>query len=48
MATEYLAAPGTKESDLETPALVIDMDVAEAHIARLQSWAPGSRLRPER
>ena len=39
MATEYLAAPGTKESDLETPALVIDMDVAEENISRLQSWA---------
>jgi D-serine deaminase-like pyridoxal phosphate-dependent protein len=44
MAFEYLPLPGTPVGELDTPALVIDMAVAEANIARLQKWADGHRM----
>ena len=44
MTTEYLAAPGTPELELETPALVIDMDVAESNIERLQKWGRDNNM----
>ena len=44
MTTEYLAAPGTPELELETPALVIDMDVAESNIERLQQWGRDNNM----
>ncbi|MDP6667299.1 MAG: DSD1 family PLP-dependent enzyme [Dehalococcoidia bacterium] len=37
--TEYLPLPGTPIDELDTPCIVIDLDVAEANIAKLQAAA---------
>ncbi|MBI4219215.1 MAG: DSD1 family PLP-dependent enzyme [Chloroflexi bacterium] len=44
MAFEYLPLPGTPVEDLDTPALVIDMAVAESNIKKLQSWANKNKM----
>jgi D-serine deaminase-like pyridoxal phosphate-dependent protein len=37
--TEYLPLPGTPLEELDTPCIVIDLDVAESNIAKLQAAA---------
>jgi len=37
--TEYLPMPGTPLDELDTPCIVIDLDVAESNIAKLQAAA---------
>lgn len=48
MSTEYLPAPGSPLSDLDTPALVVDLDAAESNIQTLQAWGDrqGVGIRP--
>ncbi|MEX0763064.1 MAG: DSD1 family PLP-dependent enzyme [Dehalococcoidia bacterium] len=48
MDQEYFPLPGTPVEELDTPAIVVDLDVAEANIERLQSWANenGVSVRP--
>ena len=35
----YLPLPGTPVEELDTPAIVIDLDIAEANIRALQAFA---------
>jgi D-serine deaminase-like pyridoxal phosphate-dependent protein len=44
MPFEYLPLPGTPVEELDTPALVIDMAVAEANINKLQKWADRNKM----
>lgn len=44
MPFEYLPLPGAPVGQLDTPALVIDMDVAEKNISRLQKWANRNKM----
>jgi 3-hydroxy-D-aspartate aldolase len=37
--TDYLPLPGTPVEELDTPCIVIDLDIAEANIAKLQAAA---------
>ncbi len=37
--TDYLPMPGTPIEELDTPCIIIDLDVAEANIAKLQAAA---------
>jgi D-serine deaminase-like pyridoxal phosphate-dependent protein len=37
--TDYLPLPGTPVDELDTPCIVIDLDIAEANIAKLQDAA---------
>jgi D-serine deaminase-like pyridoxal phosphate-dependent protein len=48
MPVEYFPLPGTPVEELDTPALVIDMDIAEANIKTLQANANriGATVRP--
>jgi 3-hydroxy-D-aspartate aldolase len=48
MPVEYFPAPGTPVEELDTPALIVDMDVAEANIRTLQANADriGATVRP--
>lgn len=48
MVSDYLPLPGTPVEELDTPALVIDLDVAESNIATLQGFADehGVGVRP--
>ena len=39
MTLEYFPLPGTPIEKLDTPALIIDLDVAEGNIRKLQTWA---------
>jgi 3-hydroxy-D-aspartate aldolase len=39
VALEYFPLPGTPVDELDTPALIIELDVAEANIRKLQMWA---------
>lgn len=39
MTLEYFPLPGTPVDELDTPALIVDLDVAESNIRKLQSWA---------
>ena len=43
-----LPTPGTKAGDLDTPCLVVDLDLAEKNIRTLQSFGDkkGIRVRP--
>ncbi len=38
MALSYLPLPGTPIDELDTPALIVDLDIAEANIQKLQSF----------
>ena len=44
MPFEYLPLPGTPVEDLDTPALIIDMAVAESNINKLQKWGDSHRM----
>ena len=46
--TEYLPLPGTPIEELDTPCIVVDLDVAEANIKKLQAAANemGVHVRP--
>lgn len=48
MVSDFLPLPGTPVEELDTPALVIDLDVAESNIATLQGFADehGVGVRP--
>ncbi|MSQ08195.1 MAG: DSD1 family PLP-dependent enzyme [Dehalococcoidia bacterium] len=48
MALTYLPLPGTPVHDLDTPALIVDLDIAEANILKMQAFAnkSGVALRP--
>ena len=48
MPVEYLPLPGTPIEELDTPALIIDLDIAEANIRTLQENADrmGTTVRP--
>ena len=48
MSVNFLPTPGTAVQDLDTPALVVDLDVAEANIRKMQAFtdAHGTGLRP--
>ncbi|MDA0991103.1 MAG: DSD1 family PLP-dependent enzyme [Verrucomicrobia bacterium] len=48
MATEKLPSPGTAVEDIDTPAMIVDLDVAEANIRDMQRVvaAGGSAMRP--
>jgi len=48
MPVNYLPAPGTAIEEFETPALVVDLDVAEMNLRKMQSFADkhGMGLRP--
>jgi D-serine deaminase-like pyridoxal phosphate-dependent protein len=37
--TDYLPLPGTPVEELDTPCIIIDLDVAESNIAKLQTAA---------
>ena len=37
--TDYLPLPGTPIEDLDTPCIIVDLDVAESNIAKLQAAA---------
>ena len=37
--TDYLPLPGTPVNELATPCIVVDLDIAEANIAKLQAAA---------
>ena len=37
--TDYLPLPGTPVEELDTPCIIVDLDVAEANIAKLQTAA---------
>ena len=37
--TDYLPLPGTPIEELDTPCIVVDLDLAEANIAKLQNAA---------
>lgn len=44
MTLEYFPTPGTPVAELDTPALVIDLDVAESNIRKLQMWANAHKV----
>ena len=46
--TDYLPLPGTPIEELDTPCIVVDLDLAEANIAKLQDAANdmGVHVRP--
>ncbi|MCI0835490.1 MAG: hypothetical protein J4N66_12040, partial [Chloroflexi bacterium] len=48
MPVNYLPVPGTAVEDFETRALVVDLDVAEMNLRKIQSFANkhGMSLRP--
>ena len=48
MPVEYFPLPGTPVEELDTPALIIDLDIAEANIRTLQENADrmGTTVRP--
>ncbi len=48
MTQDWLPLPGTPVEELDTPAIVIDLDVAEANIAKMQEFASeaGISVRP--
>ena len=48
MTNEWLPLPGTPVDELDTPAIVIDLDVAEENIRRMQAFANenGISVRP--
>lgn len=48
MTQEWLPLPGTPVEELDTPAIVIDLDAAESNIARMQEFANenGISVRP--
>jgi D-serine deaminase-like pyridoxal phosphate-dependent protein len=48
LALSYLPLPGTPVEDLDTPALIVDLDRAEANISKMQAFvrAHGVSLRP--
>ncbi len=37
--TDYLPLPGTPVNELDTPCIVVDLDIAEANITKLQAAA---------
>ena len=37
--TDYLPLPGTPVEELDTPCIIVDLDIAEANIAKLQTTA---------
>jgi D-serine deaminase-like pyridoxal phosphate-dependent protein len=39
MELEYFPIPGTPVDELDTPALIVDLDVVESNIRKMQSWA---------
>ena len=48
MTVDYMPLPGTPLEEIDTPALVVDLDAAEANIKALQDWcdANGVNARP--
>ncbi len=48
MSQDWLPLPGTPVEELDTPAIVIDLDAAEANIAKMQEFASeaGISVRP--
>lgn len=48
MTQDWLPLPGTPVEELDTPAIIIDLDVAEENIRRMQEFANGAgvALRP--
>ena len=48
MEYDYMPLPGTPVEELDTPAIVIDLDVAERNISRMQAFADesGVAMRP--
>ena len=48
MTVDYMPLPGTPLEEIDTPALIVDLDAAEANIKALQDWcdANGTNARP--
>ena len=48
MTQEWLPLPGTPVEELDTPAIIIDLDAAESNIAKMQQFAneAGISVRP--
>ena len=48
MTVDYMPLPGTPLEQIDTPALIVDLDAAEANIKALQDWcdANGTNARP--
>ncbi|MCH7641907.1 MAG: DSD1 family PLP-dependent enzyme [Chloroflexi bacterium] len=48
MDLQYFPLPGAPIDEIDTPAIIVDLDVAEANIARLQDFgdANGTSIRP--
>jgi D-serine deaminase-like pyridoxal phosphate-dependent protein len=48
LTVDYMPLPGTPLEEIDTPALVVDLDAAEANIKALQDWcdANGVNARP--
>ena len=48
MDLQYFPLPGALVDEIDTPAIIVDLDVAEANIARLQEFgdANGTSIRP--
>ncbi len=48
LTVDYMPLPGTPLEEIDTPALVVDLDAAEANIKALQDWcdANGTNARP--
>ena len=44
MPPTYLPRPGTPVEDLDTPSIVVDLDVAEANLRKMQSFADRQRM----
>ncbi len=44
MTQDWLPLPGTSVEELDTPAIVIDLDAAEANIAKMQEFASGAGI----
>ena len=45
---DYLPLPGTPVEEIDTPAIIVDLDIAEANIAAMSAFASenGVSLRP--
>ena len=43
MTVDYMPLPGTPLEEIDTPALIVDLDAAEANIKALQDWCDAKR-----
>ena len=46
--TDYLPLPGTPLEELDTPCIVVDLDIAESNIEKLQAAANEMGVEPSR